>query len=188
MRAKYILSEVLTGLWRNVTMTVAMIITMAVSLTMLGAGVLLYWQVGEMEKIFFTKVEVSIFLKGDVSEEQRTSLQADLNKDPLVQSVQYVSREEALANFRQLYRDAPDLVDSVKEDTLPESFRVKLHDPRKFQAISDRYRDREGVDEIIDQRQVLGKVFGILNSVQNLSLVVAIIQGVAALLLVANTI
>ena len=45
MRAKYVLSEVATGLWRNVTMTVAMIITMAVSLTMLGASLLLYMQV-----------------------------------------------------------------------------------------------------------------------------------------------
>src|SRR6185503_18296438 len=94
-RWKYVLTEVLTGLWRNVTMTVAMIITMAVSLTMLGAGVLLYWQVDEMERIFFTKVEVSIFLKSDVTEDQRNSLKSDLDGDPLVQSVQYVSREEA---------------------------------------------------------------------------------------------
>ena len=50
MRGKYVLNEVLVGLWRNVTMTIAMIITMSVSLTMLGASVLLYWQVDQMEK------------------------------------------------------------------------------------------------------------------------------------------
>jgi len=188
MRLKYILSEVLTGLWRNVTMTVAMIITMTVSLTLLGAAVLLYWQVDDMERIFFTKVEVSIFLKGDVTEEQRTTLQADLEKDPLVKTVTYVSREDAYNNFKELYRSSPDLVDSVKADTLPESFRVKLNDPKKFKQVSDRYHDREGIDEIIDQREVLGKVFGILGSLQNLSLGVAIFQGIAALLLVANTI
>jgi cell division transport system permease protein len=188
MRAKYILSEVLTGLWRNVTMTVAMIITMTVSLTMLGAAVLLYWQVDDMEKTFYTKVEVSIFLKPDVTADQRTTLQADLEKDPLVKKVEYVSHDEAYAKFKEWYHDSPDLIDSIKADTLPESFRVKLHDPTKFQSIADRYHDREGIDEIIDQRQVLGRVFGILNSLQNLSLVAAIVQGVAALLLVANTI
>jgi cell division transport system permease protein len=188
MRAKYILSEVLTGLWRNVTMTVAMIITMTVSLTMLGAAVLLYWQVDDMEATFYTKVEVSIFLKTDVTEEQRTTLQTDLEKDPLVKEVEYVSRDQAYAKFKEWYRDSPDLIDSIKADTLPESFRVKLHDPTKFKSISDRYHDREGIDEIIDQRQVLGKVFGILNSLQNLSLGAAVFQGIAALLLVANTI
>lgn len=188
MRVKYVLTEVLTGLWRNVTMTVAMIITMAVSLTMLGAGVLLYWQVNEMETFFNTKVEVSIFLRTDVTEEQRNGLQSDLKSDPLVREVTYESSEQAYENFRKLYADAPDLVESVKADTLPQSFRVKLKDPQQFQAVSDKYRDRAGIDEIVDQRQLLGKVFGILNSMQNLALVVAIVQGVAALLLVANTI
>jgi cell division transport system permease protein len=188
MRVKYVLSEVLTGLWRNVTMTIAMIITMAVSLTMLGAGILLFWQVDQMKDFFYAKVEVSIFLKADVTEEQRNALSADLKNDPLVQTVIYESKEEAYANFRQLYRDAPDLVESVKPDTLPESFRVKLRDPEKFKEISDRYRDREGIDDIVDQRELLGKVFNILSSMQSLALIVAIFQGAAALLLVANTI
>jgi len=188
MRFQYVLSEVLTGLWRNVTMTVAMIITMAVSLTMLGAGVLLFWQVNSMKDFFYAKVEVSIFLKGDVTAEQRDGLQNDLKADPLVQSVYHETKEQAYTNFRQLYREAPDLVESVKPDTLPESFRVKLKNPEQFQDISDRYRDRAGIDDIVDQRQLLGKVFDILGSLQSLSLIVAIVQGAAALLLVANTI
>jgi len=188
MRLKYVLSEVLTGLWRNVTMTIAMIITMAVSLTMLGAGVLLFWQVNSMKELFFAKVEVSIFLRDNINDDQRKTLETDLNADSLVKSVQHETSEEAYNNFRQLYRDAPDLVESVKPGTLPESFRVKLHDPKKFKEIAERYRGREGVDEVVDQQQLLGKVFKILNSMQNLSLVVAIVQGVAALLLVANTI
>jgi cell division transport system permease protein len=188
MRVKYVLSEVLTGLWRNVTMTVAMIITMGVSLTMLGAGVLTFWQVNSMKDFFYAKVEVSIFLKVDVTDEQRDGLQKELTSDPLVQSVHHETKEQAYANFKQLYRDAPDLIDSVKPDTLPESFRVKLKNPLQFQAISDRYRDHAGIDDIVDQRQILGRLFDILGSVQSLSLIVAIVQGAAALLLVANTI
>ena len=63
--------------------------------------------------------------------------------------------------------NAPDLVESVKPDTLPESFRVKLRDPEKFQEISDRYKDTPGIDDIVDQRQLLGKVFSILGSIQS---------------------
>src|SRR5436190_1101684 len=164
MRAKYVLSEVLTGLWRNVTMTVAMMITMAVSLTMLGASLLLYMQVNHMKDFFYGKVEVSIFLKNDVSAEQRDGIRNDLRGDPLVQNVIYESRDTAWQRFKTQFRDAPDLVNATKPDSLPESFRVKLKNAEQFQAISDKYKSRDGISEIVDQRQLLGRVFDILGS------------------------
>jgi cell division transport system permease protein len=188
MRMKYVLSEVFTGLWRNVTMTIAMIITMAVSLGMLGGGLLLYWQVDRMEKFFFARVEVSIFLEAGITDEQRSTLDSELRADPLVENVEYESKQQAYDNFTQLYKDSPDLVESVGPDTLPESFRVKLKNPEQFKEISERYQDKAGVDEIVDQKELLGRVFEILSSVQSLALIFAIIQGGAALLLVANTI
>jgi cell division transport system permease protein len=188
MRMRYVLSEVFTGLWRNVTMTIAMIITMAVSLGMLGGGLLLYWQVDRMEKFFFARVEVSIFLEAGITDEQRSALDSELRSDPLVENVEYESKQQAFENFSQLYKDSPDLVESVGPETLPESFRVKLKNPEKFKEIAERYKDKAGVDEIVDQKELLGRVFEILSSVQSLALIFAIIQGGAALLLVANTI
>jgi cell division transport system permease protein len=187
-RWKYVLTEVLTGLWRNVTMTVAMIITMAVSLTMLGASLLLYLQVNDMRDFYYDKIEVSIFLKADITQDQRSTLQNDLQNDALVQSVIYESKEQAYQRFTTQFRDAPDLVAATKPDSLPESFRVKLKDPKKVQALSDEFRSRDGISEIVDQQELLKKVFAILGALQNLALTVAAVQGIAALLLVANTI
>jgi cell division transport system permease protein len=188
MRAKYVLSEVMVGLWRNVTMTIAMIITMAVSLTMLGASGLMYLQVNSMKEFYYDQIEVSIFLVSDVSEEQRTSLQSSLDADPLISTVTYESREEAYERFRTLYADAQDLVNAVKPDQLPESFRIKLVDPEEYQAIFDKYNGTEGIDEIVDQRRLLDKIFNILSSVQSMALIAASIMAVAALMLVGNTI
>ncbi|WFE24879.1 permease-like cell division protein FtsX [Solwaraspora sp. WMMD791] len=188
MRAKYVLSEVMVGLWRNVTMTVAMIITMAVSLTMLGASGLMYLQVNSMKDFYYDQIEVSIFLVSDVSEEQRTSLQSSLDADPLIATVTYESREEAYERFRTLYADAQDLVNAVKPEQLPESFRIKLVDPEEYQAIFDKYNGTEGIDEIVDQRRLLDKIFNILSSVQSMALIAASIMAVAALMLVGNTI
>src|SRR5256714_7076538 len=99
-RLKYVLSEVATGLWRNVTMTIAMIITMAVSLTMFGASLLLYWQVQRVEDFYYTKVEVSIFLKPDVTADQRSALQSSLESDPLVSHAIYESKDTAWDRFK----------------------------------------------------------------------------------------
>jgi cell division transport system permease protein len=189
MRAKYILSEVMVGLWRNVTMTVAMIITMGVSLTMLGASLVLYQQINSMKGYYYDQVEVSIFLKGDVTGDQSNAIQQALQSDPLVQQpVIHESKDDAYKKFKEEFKDAPDLVAATSPNSLPESYRVKLKNPQQYQQIHDKYIAMEGISDIIDQRQLLSRVFGVLGSAQTLALVVAIVQGAAALLLVGNTI
>jgi cell division transport system permease protein len=141
-----------------------------------------------MRDFYYDKIEVSIFLKADITQDQRSSLQTDLEHDALVQSVIYESKEQAYQRFTTQFRDAPDLVAATKPDSLPESFRVKLKDPKKVQALSDEFRSRDGISEIVDQQELLKKVFAILGALQNLALTVAAVQGIAALLLVANTI
>ncbi|QLQ39432.1 permease-like cell division protein FtsX [Micromonospora robiginosa] len=188
MRMKYVLSEVLVGLWRNVTMTIAMIITMAVSLFMLGGSGLLYQKVGDMKDLYYENVQVSIFLKTDAPQDQRDALDAKLKADPLVKDVEFVDKDQAYKRFQQMYADAPDLVNAVKADQLPESFRITLNDPQRYKQIYDQYKTAEGIDTIVDQSKLLDKVFGVLTGIQNGALALAIVMAAAALLLVANTI
>lgn len=188
MRLKYVLSEVLVGLWRNVTMTIAMIITMAVSLTMLGVSGLVYSKVGDMKDLYYKNIQVSIFLDGQVTEQQRTDLQAKLDSDPLVKDVIYVNKDEAYKRFQEMFQDAPDLLSAVKADSLPESFRLTLVNPEQYKDIYNQYKDTEGVDEIVDQSRLLDKIFDLFTAAQNIALVAAIAMAIAALLLVANTI
>ncbi|HWH00819.1 MAG TPA: permease-like cell division protein FtsX [Pilimelia sp.] len=188
MRAKYVLSEVLVGLWRNVTMTIAMMITMAVSLFLMGMSWLLYQQIEQMKDYYYAKIEVSIFLDEKITPEQRENLGAALRSDELVAGVTYESKEQAYENFKTLYADTPDLVKAIKADQLPDSFRVKLKNPEQFEQISVKYRDSEGIDEIVDQRKLLGKIFDLLGGIQKFALFVAGFMAVAALLLVGNMI
>lgn len=188
MRARYVLNEVLVGLWRNVTMAIAMIITMSVSLTMLGASALLYMQVDKMKEAYYGDIEVSIFLLDDVTEAQRASLDAALEGDPLVASKVFEDKERAYQKFRELWRDSPELANAIKPGDLPESFRVKLVNPEKYGDFAVKYDKTEGISEIVDQRQLLDKVFKIFRSIQIMALVTASVMALAALLLVGNTI
>jgi cell division transport system permease protein len=188
MRVKYVLNEVLVGLWRNVTMTIAMIITMSVSLTMLGASVLLYMQVDRMKDFYYGEIEVSIFLRDDVTDAQRSALDQAIDANPLVQSKTYESKDQALEKFKQLWKDSPEFINSVGPDSLPESFRVKLKDPEKYASFAEEIKGQQGIQDIVDQRELLKKVFDIFNSIQVMALVVAGVMALAALLLVGNTI
>ena len=192
MRLKYVFSEVATGLWRNVTMTIAMIITMAVSLTLLGASLLLYKQVDTMRQVYNEEVEVSMFLKAEgTTAEQKAAIEADLHSDPLVAGVSFETKDEAYEKFKTLFASAPDLVNLTKTESLPESYRIKLKDTNTFdtfEAKYSKYVGDGGVEVIVDQKKLVEKVFTVLGALQKLALIIAIVQGVAALMLVINTI
>jgi cell division transport system permease protein len=185
-RAKYVLTEVLVGLWRNVSMTIAMIITMTVSLTMLGLATLTFLQVSDMKDFYYDKVQISIFLKKDVTDAQRANLNTALDGDPLVKSHFYESREKAYERFKEQFRDAPDLVSAVKPESMPESFRISLKNPEQFAEVDKKYEGTEGIDEIVDQRDLLGKIFSILSSIQKATLGAAAFMAIAAAALVLN--
>ncbi|MEU4425292.1 permease-like cell division protein FtsX [Actinoplanes sp. NPDC024001] len=188
MRVKYVLSEVLVGLWRNVTMTVAMIITMSVSLTMLGASVLMYMQVDQMKDFYYDKIEVSVFLADDVDEGQKAAINQAIDSSALVAEKTHETKEQAFERFKLLWKDSPDFVNAINADSLPESYRVKLKNPEQYEDFAKQIEGLAGIRQVIDQRTLLDKVFNIFNSIQVMSLVVAAVMAFAALLLVGNTI
>ncbi|MFG3339332.1 permease-like cell division protein FtsX [Glycomyces sp. NPDC048151] len=188
MRAKYVMSEVFLGLWRNISMTVAMIITMAVSLTMLGAGLLLYNQVDVIEEYYQTNLEVVVYLERDIDQAMTDQIGAELQDSDLVAEVQYESKEDAYKRFQETFEDTPDLVKSVDAEVLPSAFRVKMVDIADAKELIGQFEGREGVYQVTNQREILQQVFDILGGAQRLTLIVALVQGVAALMLVANTI
>ena len=199
MRAQFVLSEIGIGLRRNLTMTIAVIVTVAISLALFGSGLLIRAQVEAMKDFWYDRVEVSVYLCGEssqastcggaaVTQQQRDEIQADLEAMPEVETVFYESQEEAYTQFREQFEDSPDLVENVTAEALPESFRVKLVDPTQFAVVASAFELRPGVEEVQDQKALLEGFFNVLNKLQLIALIIAGVQVVAAVLLISNTI
>ncbi|TQN44376.1 cell division protein FtsX [Blastococcus colisei] len=189
MRVNFVLSEVATGLRRNLTMTVAMILTTAISLGLMGTGLLIASMINEMKEIYYDKVQVSIFLADDVTDEQRSAIESQLESSPEVQSFLYESKEEAYERFRQQFSQQPELVENTPADALPESFRVELVNPERYAVIAAEFPNgQNGVDKVADEGDFLDRLFGLLNGARNATIAVAVVQALAALLLISNTI
>jgi cell division transport system permease protein len=199
MRAQFVLSEMAIGLRRNLTMTVAAVLTSSIALALLGVGLLLYAQVGTMKDYWYDKVEVSVFLcqstsdkpecaSGAVTAEQRTQIEADLRAlQPQVEDVFYESKEEAYERFKEQFKNSA-IVNNVTADQLPESFRVKLQDPEQYLVVATAVQGRPGVDEVADSRALLDRFFTVLNGLRNGALFIAVVAVVAMVLLIANTV
>jgi cell division transport system permease protein len=187
-RWRYLLGELGIGLRRNKLMTVATVVTVTVSLALLGAGFLVQRQVDLARSLFFSQVEVSIFLQDQIPTEQMESLRNALTEHPVVKEVQYESKEQAYEHFREIFADDPVLIESVDEGVLPASFRVRLHDPEQFAVIESQFANYPGVDQVSDQREVLDKFFRVMDGLKRGAWAVAILQLVAAAALISNTI
>lgn len=197
MRAGFIAQEVRIGLRRNFTMTLAVMTTVAISLTLLGIGLLANSQVRVMKDYWYDKIEVSVFLCGSLSESssctsgpvtdaQRTAIQADLNALPVVQTVYYESQAQAYQNFQERFKGSA-IAQNVTPDQLPESFRVKLKDPTQFSVVQSAFAGRPGIDTVQDQRTILDKFFKLLNVLRNGALLIGIASVLTAMLLISNT-
>jgi cell division transport system permease protein len=187
-RWRYLFSEVTTGLRRNLLMTLATVVTVTVSLAVLGAGALTEAQVRKAREVLYAQVEVSIFLNDDISADQTRSMQADLDGNPLVQEVLYESKQQAYENARKIFATDPELLDALRPDSLPASFRVKLVDPEQFETIKSQYEGYPGIDEVVDQRDILQPFFLVMRQVRRGAVAVAILQLFAAAALISNTI
>ncbi len=197
MRAGFLFSEVRIGLRRNLTMTFAVMITVAISLTLLGIGLLANSQVRVMKDYWYDKIEVSVFLcgslsessscaSGPVSQEQRDLIKSDIEALPVVEKVYYESQSQAFIHFQERFKGSA-IAQNVTQDQLPESYRVKLKDPTKFAVMQSAFAGRPGVDSVQDQRSILEKFFKLLGVLRDGALAIGLASVLTAALLISNT-
>lgn len=201
MRAQFVLSEIGVGLRRNLTMTFAVIISVALSLALFGAAVLMGQQVNAMKSFWYDKVNVTIYLcnkndagtsegcsKGAVTAQQKEQIQTDLEKmDRLVDTVHHETADEAYKHYREQYGDNA-IASIITPDQMQESFRVKLKDPEKYEVIATAFAGRDGVHSVQDQRDILEQLFSMMRGLNVTALVVMGLMLVIALMLIVNTV
>ncbi|MEU1056279.1 permease-like cell division protein FtsX [Streptomyces sp. NPDC005876] len=200
MRAQFVLSEIGVGLRRNLTMTFAVIVSVALSLALFGGSLLMSDQVSTMKGYWYDKVNVSVFLcnksdaesdpncaKGAVTEDQKKQIMADLDEMSVVEKVTYESQDEAYKHYKEQFGDSP-LASSLTPDQMQESYRIKLKDPEKYQVIATAFDGRDGVQSVQDQKGILDNLFGLLNGMNWAARAIMALMLVVALMLIVNTV
>ena len=201
MRLAFILGEIGSGLRRNLSMVISVVLVTFVSLTFVGAAGMLQMQINQMKGYWYDKVQVAIFLcndsststgcaSGAVTKEQQANLAKMLDSPAVKQYIndyQFESQADAFKHFKEQFSNSP-IVDSVTQDQLPSSFRINMKDPQKYQIISETFSSQAGVETVSDQRQVLERIFEWMNGASVAAMVVAGVMIFCAVLLITTTI
>ena len=201
MRAQFVLHEVWIGLRRNLTMTVALVVVVAISLSLLGTGLLFVKQVDNTRTYWQSRVQLSIYLctsatlggtcarNGAVTAAEIQNIQQELDSNRDIISATFVSQKQAYQQFRQEFAANQPIVRYTSADQIPSSFEIRLRnteaDAYPVSVVADGY---PGVSQVVNDSSILNGFYKLLDGARNAVVVIAIFLLVAAILLVANTI
>ncbi len=197
---RYTLSELAQGLRRNISMHLAVVLTLFVSLTLVGLGVLLNQQAEKAAEHWGSELQITVWLckardenpacVGEVTDAQKQAIAEVIEENPEVAGYHFETKEEAFEKLKDTYApgkfEGPNSV--ITAEDMPESVWIELKDPEKFEGITSAVVGLDGVSGIRDARDTLKPIYGTIDALQWGALGTALFLVVAALLLVANTI
>ena len=197
---RYTLTELGQGLRRNLSMHLAVVLTLFVSLTLVGMGVLLNQQAAKAAEHWGSELQITVWLckdrdqnaacVGEVTDAQKQAIAKVVEDNPEVAGYHFESKDEAFEKLKDTYApgkfDGPNSV--ITAEDMPESLWIELEDPEQFEGITSAVVGLDGVSGIRDARDTLKPIYGAIDALKWGALATALFLVVAALLLVANTI
>ena len=200
MQLRYVFSELGQGLRRNLSMHLAVVLTLFVSLTLVGLGVLFNQQATKAADHWGSQLQITVFLcraddsnpacAGEVTDAQRSEIEQVVQDNPEVADYHFESKEVAFEKVKELL--GPERFEgpnpAAAAEDLPESLWIELNDPEQYQGITSAVEGLDGVSQVRDMRKVIAPIIGSINMLQWVALGTAGFLVFAALLLVGNTI
>ncbi|MEM9134059.1 MAG: permease-like cell division protein FtsX [Actinomycetota bacterium] len=190
IRVDYLAKETANNLVRNPTLTVATVLTVAVSLSLLGAALLVREGVEGFNTRFKNDVEFIVWMSPDAEPDNVETVRNFLDTSLTVKRVSYVNQENTFQEFQEFYADQPEVLDLVEPEQLPTSFRVvpEIADLTLIRALGDEIQALPGVSGVDYAEEYIQQLNELTNRASFIMLIAAIGSAAASALLAYNTI
>lgn len=188
---------------RNTWLTTAATVVMTITLLIIVSSFMLRMVFADTIEVIRSRIDVSIYLKDDITTAERQRLESALRQLPIVTNIEYISKDQALDNFREQNRDNLEQLTAIQElqelqnNPLPASLRVKNNDPNRLEEISrlatsDSYKELLAPDippsNSGERREAIDRIANWSRSFESASLIASIVFVVISVLIIFNTI
>lgn len=185
---EYVVRETASNLWRNRLMTLAAVLTVAVSLSLVGSALLLKQGVSQAVGQWKGGVQLLIFMQPTAPLSQINAIGAELKADTAVKSISFVDQAQSYAEFRRYFPNQPALTSVVTPSNLPPSFRIVLNDANEAPAVGGQFANQPGVYSVQFNRKAVDEMLSVTNILQVVIVVVAVVLLLSATVLILNAI
>jgi len=191
-RISYFSRETLVSLRRNVLMTVAGVATVAVSLALFGGILMLSKWVDHGTERIKGGVTLEIFMTVKATHQQIAAVEQNLNDDEKaggnVRSYRHLTKPDAYSEFKRIFRRNPDLVNSIRAQDLPESFRVVPKRAELTETVKGEFSTQQGVESVETPGEALKGLIDVTHTVQYIFYFISVVLLLSSLFLIVNTI
>jgi cell division transport system permease protein len=187
-RFQYFARETTISLRRNLLMTIAGVLTVAVSLALFGGIMLLSKWVDHGTEQIKGGVRLEAFMVVKATNEQIADVRKQIEDDPQVKSYHFLDKQEAYEVFKKIFRKDPDLVKNVDPESLPTSFRIVPREAEFTNPIKRRLEPLAGVDTVETPGDALRGLLSATKTAQVIFFGLSIVLLVSSLFLIVNTI
>ena len=187
--SEYFIREVLISLRRNNWMSFASVGTVAVSLFVLGVFMLLVLNMNRLASTLESQVQISVYFQDDIKDSVRDKVEEDILEMQGIESVKYVSKDEAMERLKERLGDQKYLLDALEEkNPLPDSIEVTVKMPEMVETAANAIVKMNGVEEAKYGQDVVEHLFDITRLMRIFGLALMVLLAGATLFIISNTI
>lgn len=187
--SEYFIKEVYTSFKRNIWMTLASIFTVVLSLFILGFFSIVILNLNKMADTLESQVQISVYLKDDLSQEEINETKETLSKIEGLQDIKFTTREEAMENFKERLGDQQFLLDALDDtNPLPDSFSLTVTSPQQVKTIADTAAALDSVESASYSQDIINHLFNLTHLIRLIGIALIILLTGAAIFIISNTI
>ena len=187
--SEYFIKEVYTSFKRNIWMTLASIFTVVLSLFILGFFSIVILNLNKMADTLESQVQISVYLKDDLSQEEIDETKETLSKIEGLQDIKFITREEAMENFKERLGDQQFLLDALDDtNPLPDSFSLTVTSPQQVKTIADTAAALDSVESASYSQDIVNHLFNLTHLIRLIGVALIILLTGAAIFIISNTI
>ena len=187
--SEYFIKEVYTSFKRNIWMTLASIFTVVLSLFILGFFSIVILNLNKMADTLESQVQISVYLKDDLSQEEIDETKETLSKIEGLQDIKFTTREEAMKNFKERLGDQQFLLDALDDtNPLPNSFSLTVTSPQQVKTIADTVVALDSVESASYSQDIINHLFNLTHLIRLIGVALIILLTGAAIFIISNTI
>ena len=185
---EYFVREVCISIKRNNWMSFASISTVAVSLFVLGMFLIIVLNMNRMASMLESQVQINVYLDDKLKGAEIDNLEDDLKKMQGIESVQYVSREDAIVRLRERLGDQKYLLDALGDkNPLPNAFEVTVKQPTMVETAAKAIEKFGGVESVKYGQDVVEHLFDMTRLVRIFGFTLMLLLAGATLFIISNT-
>ena len=185
----YSLRTALKSVTHTGLMSLASVSTVAISLLVLAVVLLIAANLQQMASTMESQVQIKVYLKDNQTEEVKKGLQLRVSATPGVISATFISKEQALEQVKNEFKDQRDVLDGLDEvNPLRDSIDVKAADPTQVPALADTLTKLPGVAEADYGKGTVDKLLKFTQAVRATGIGLTVLLLIATMFTISNTI